>query len=75
LFRAWSGQSPIEYRNTLRLSQAEAMLRNTDMQIKEIAETVGFEDSFYFSRVFAQYFGVSPKKYRNGANFTASRAE
>ena len=68
-FRAWSGQSPVEYRNALRLSHAESMLRNTDMQIKEIAETVGFEDPFYFCRVFAKRFGVSPKKYRNGVNF------
>ena len=70
-FRAWAGQSPVEYRNALRLSHAETMLRNTDMQVKEIAETVGFEDPFYFCRVFAKRYGVSPKKYRNGITFKA----
>lgn len=64
-FRKWAGQSPVEYRNALRLSHAQAMLRNTDMQIREIAETVGFEDPFYFCRVFSKQFGQSPRQYRH----------
>ncbi len=63
-FREWTGQSPIEYRNALRLSNAESMLRHTDMQVREIAEVIGFEDPFYFCRVFAARFGRSPQKYR-----------
>ena len=63
-FRRWSGNSPVEYRNLLRLSNAESMLRCTDMKIGEISETVGFEDPFYFCRIFAQKYGVSPQKYR-----------
>ena len=63
-FRRFSGKSPIEYRNTLRLSNAETMLRKTDMKIAEISETVGFEDPFYFCRIFSKTFGVSPQKYR-----------
>lgn len=63
-FRKWSGSTPIEYRNLLRLANAESLLRCTDMRIKEIAETVGFEDAFYFCRVFSDKFGSSPKTYR-----------
>ncbi|MBQ9802072.1 MAG: helix-turn-helix transcriptional regulator [Clostridia bacterium] len=63
-FRKWSGSSPIEYRNLLRLSNAESLLRCTDMQIKEIACAVGFEDPFYFCRIFSERFGTSPKNYR-----------
>lgn len=63
-FRRFSGKSPIEYRNTLRLSNAETMLRKTDMKVSEISETVGFEDPFYFCRIFTKAFGVSPQKYR-----------
>ena len=63
-FRAWSGQSPVEYRNAMRLSQAQSMLRNTDMRIGEIAGTVGFDDPFYFCRVFSARFGASPKEWR-----------
>ena len=63
-FRKWAGSSPVEYRNRLRLSNAQSLLRCTDMQIKEISEAVGFEDPFYFCRIFSQAFGLSPQAYR-----------
>lgn len=63
-FREWAGKSPVEYRNDLRLSNAEAMLRHTDMPVGEIASVIGFEDPFYFSRIFTKRFGLSPKAYR-----------
>lgn len=63
-FREWSGKSPVEYRNLLRLSNAETMLRYTDMRVSEISEYVGFDDPFYFCRVFAKHYGSSPQKYR-----------
>jgi AraC-like DNA-binding protein len=64
-FRRFSGKSPIEYRNMLRLSHAEAMLRRTEMRVSEIAQTVGFDDPFYFCRLFSKTFGASPRKYRS----------
>lgn len=64
-FRKWSGISPIEYRNNLRLSNAESLLRCTDMKISEIAESVGFEDPFYFCKLFSLKYGASPRNYRN----------
>lgn len=66
-FREWVGKSPVEYRNDLRLSHAEAMLRHTDMPVSEIAAVVGFEDPFYFSRTFSGRFGLSPRAYRAAA--------
>ncbi|MBQ8439672.1 MAG: helix-turn-helix transcriptional regulator [Clostridia bacterium] len=63
-FRKWSGSSPVEYRNMLRLSNAESLLRCTDRRVQEISEAVGFTDPFYFCRLFSQIYGVSPKHYR-----------
>ncbi len=63
-FRRWAGKSPVEYRNMIRLSNAETMLRYTDMKINEISETVGYEDPFYFCRIFSAHFGISPTQYR-----------
>lgn len=63
-FREWSGKSPVEYRNLLRLTNASAMLRHTDMPVGEIAEIIGFDDAFYFCRVFTKHYGLSPQKYR-----------
>lgn len=63
-FRGWSGKSPVQYRNEIRLSNAETMLRHTDIQIHEIARTVGFSDAFYFCRLFTKAYGLPPRKYR-----------
>ncbi len=64
LFKRWSGLSPVDYRNRLRVAHAKAILHNTSMSICEVASAVGFDDQFYFSRVFKAVTGVSPKKYR-----------
>ena len=53
-----------DYINSLRISHACRLLRREDMQITEIAGLVGFEDPFYFSRIFARHIGCSPKAYR-----------
>jgi len=63
-FRLWSGKSPVEYRNEIRLSNGETMLRYTEMQVSDIARTIGFSDPFYFCRTFAKAYGMSPRKYR-----------
>lgn len=63
-FHRWAGKSPVEYRNLIRLSNAEAMLRYTDMKIGEISDLIGFDDAFYFCRIFANRYGMSPREYR-----------
>ena len=63
-FRKWCDKSPVQFRNEIRLSNAESMLRNSDLPISEIARTVGFPDAFYFCRLFAKAYGMSPRKYR-----------
>ena len=65
LFKEWSGMSPVEYRNSLRIAQAKALLLNNSMSIKDIAAYVGYDDQFYFSRVFKSITGVSPQQYKN----------
>lgn len=63
-FRACFSKSPVEYRNFLRITNACTMLRSTEMRIGEISQVVGFDDQFYFCRVFTEKNGMSPKKYR-----------
>ena len=63
-FRGWSGKSPVEYRNMLRLSNAESLLRNTDAKVQEVSQAVGFDDPFYFCRLFTSVYGISPKAFR-----------
>lgn len=64
LFREWSGMGPVEYRTRMRITQAQAILRSGTVSVAETAILVGFEDPFYFSRVFKAQTGVSPQEYR-----------
>jgi len=64
LFRKKTGFSPIEYFNHLKVQKACQYLLFTDLRIKEIADKLGIEDPYYFSRMFTKVMGVSPDNYR-----------
>ena len=49
-----------DYLNTIRLNQAEDMLRARKLNVTEVAQSCGFSDVFYFSRLFKKYKGVPP---------------
>ncbi|MEK5038218.1 helix-turn-helix transcriptional regulator [Sporosarcina sp. FSL K6-3457] len=52
------------YQQQIRMHQAKHLLKNESLPIEEIAWTVGYEDSSYFSRVFKQETGYTPSQYR-----------
>jgi len=64
LFKQELNESPIEYRNRLRVKKACALLGDRECSINEIASMLGFESIYYFSRAFKNYMGVSPTEYR-----------
>lgn len=64
LFRKKCGFSPIEYFNHLKIQKACQFLQFTDMRIKEIANEIGVEDPYYFSRLFTKVMSLSPREYR-----------
>ncbi|GJM64438.1 AraC family transcriptional regulator [Persicobacter diffluens] len=63
-FKRKTGKTPIDYLTHLRIQEACQLLDHTSLRIKEISNKVGFEDPFYFSRVFKNVMGLSPKEYR-----------
>ena len=63
LFQAEMGQSPVEMKNQLLAKAACDMLRSTENSVGEIAESLGFETIYAFSRFFKQAQGVSPRAY------------
>lgn len=66
LFKKEIGVGFNEYVNSLRLRQAEFMLRNEDgKSVSEIAFACGFNDSNYFSYRFKKTYGVSPINIKN----------
>lgn len=64
VFRKVMDTTIIKYRNIVRLQNAKAKMRTTNMPIKEIALEVGFDNAHYFSRVFRQHEGISPSDYK-----------
>ena len=64
-FKEWSGESPKEYKNRIRINAAKSMLENSNLPISEIAFRVGFDDPYYFSRLFKKMVGVPPRTFRN----------
>lgn len=67
LFIKETGKTPSVYLTEKRINYAkvllETRLRNNSMNVKEIANLVGFEDPYYFSRVFKKITGKSPTKW------------
>ncbi|MFF2479934.1 ABC transporter substrate-binding protein [Paenibacillus sp. NPDC058071] len=76
LLRAFKQQtrtSPIDYLIRVRIEKAKELLLSTDFTLKEIAESVGYMDSYYFSRVFKKHEGVSPIHYKQSVHEQAKR--
>ena len=64
-FKKETGQSFREYLISVRLRSAKSLLLYSNLSISEIAYSVGFNDSNYFSNTFKKYVGLSPSKYKN----------
>ena len=63
-FHANIGMSPIDYLLKCRISIACKMLRETSDKISHIANSVGYENTGYFCRLFRRHTGLSPNEYR-----------
>ena len=65
LFKKKTGVSPIHYYIQLKIQKSCQYLYFTNMNIKEICNKIGFDDPYYFSRMFKKMMGSSPAKYRS----------
>jgi AraC family transcriptional regulator of arabinose operon len=63
-FKQKTGLSPINYFNQLKIQKSCQYLYFTDRNIKQIALDLGFEDQYYFSRLFKNVIGISPALYK-----------
>jgi len=64
LFSSTVGQSPIDFINRKRIERAQFLLLGEKKPLKTVAAEVGFEDVYYFSRMFKKTAGISPAHYR-----------
>jgi YesN/AraC family two-component response regulator len=68
IFKEETGESPINYLIKIRLEKAKDILINGDGgSIKNIANLVGYDDVYHFSKLFKKYYGISPLYYKKNA--------
>jgi AraC-like DNA-binding protein len=72
-FRQQTGVAPAQFQSAIRLNRASDLLAATELTVTEIADRVGFETVFYFSRAFKKKTGLTPKAYRQQAHDTLGR--
>ena len=53
-----------EYITAKRIQKAKELLEDETLSIEQIAEQTGYNDYFYFTKVFKKTLGISPSKYR-----------
>lgn len=65
IFKEETGESPINYLIQIRLEKARDILLTSDSRsIKNIANSVGYDDVYHFSKLFKKYYGVAPLYYK-----------
>lgn len=63
LFQKTERESPIHYLNRIRIERAREMLSSKMFSLDEIASACGFQNVYYFNRVFKKFTGIPPGKY------------
>lgn len=63
IFKAETGETPLDYLLRVRIEKAKDFLLY-NVPVNQTAERVGFDDPYYFSKVFKKVTGVSPKNYK-----------
>jgi AraC-like DNA-binding protein len=63
-FRAFTGLTPMQYLNLVRLSEANSLLAKTSMPIAQIAALLGYVSQAHFSAAFRQAYHCSPREVR-----------
>lgn len=64
LFKEVTGLSPLKYATDLSMRKAGKLVSETDMDFKDIASSLGYDDTCYFSRKFRKYHNLTPSEYR-----------
>ena len=65
LFSKYNDTGFNEYINICKVSESKRLLADGNLKVYEVADMLGFESAFYFSKVFKKIEGISPTEYLN----------
>ena len=65
MFKQVTGQTPHQYVTTCRMECAKHLLTETTLLLHEVGAQVGYADQSYFTAMFRQHVGTTPKAYRD----------
>jgi len=74
MFKQATGESPHRYLLRQRVARAQALLKDSDLPLAEIARRVGFRTQGHFTGVFHRYAGLTPRVWRVRSRAPALRA-
>ena len=66
-FRAFKknfGVAPLTYQQQLKIEAAKTLLKTTQLRCNEISSRVGFNDVYFFHRIFKKHVDMTPNQYR-----------
>jgi AraC-like DNA-binding protein len=72
IFKTYTSMTPYQYYIDIKINEAKNLLEQGDVTVKEAAYRLGFEDQYYFSRLFKSKTGVTPKNWKK-INYSAWR--
>jgi AraC-like DNA-binding protein len=64
IFKSYTGLSPYQYFLQMKINKAKQILQTGELTVKETAYKLGFENQYYFSRIFKNKTGISPKGWQ-----------
>lgn len=63
LFRRFDGETPYQRLIRLKMNRAAELLSSGDRLVKEVANELGYDDPYHFSRVFKKVYEISPEHF------------
>lgn len=63
-FKKYTGETPMQFLTSIRITNAQILLETTTYSVTEISRIVGYNNPLYFSRIFHKRKGYSPQQYR-----------
>lgn len=64
LFKKYTGSTFSDYINNLKIEKSKELLKYINLSIEEVSQQSGYNDYYYFNKLFKKYFGITPTKYR-----------